>query len=75
MFARYHGFLALVATFPGWGLADYTSGAKEKRAESKNTVEIRQVGKDKVEVTVASGKPFPIVNAYAVLSIGGSAAR
>jgi hypothetical protein len=70
MLARCFALLALVATFPGWGLADATPGAKKKRAESKSTVEIRQVGKDKVEVTVTSAKPFPIVNAYAVLSIG-----
>jgi hypothetical protein len=70
MFARGFGLLALVATSLGWGLADSPAGAKEKRAGSKNTVEIRKVGKDKVEVTVTSDKPFPVVNAYPVLSIG-----
>jgi hypothetical protein len=70
MFTRGFGLLVLVATAPGWGLADSTSGAKEKRAGRKNTVEIRKVGKDKVEVKVTSEKRFPVVNAYPVLSIG-----
>jgi hypothetical protein len=70
MFARYFGFLALMVGFLGLGLADYSSAAQGKQAKAKNTVEIRQVGKEKVEVTVTSEKAFPIVNAYAVLSIG-----
>jgi hypothetical protein len=71
MLARCLGMVGLMAAFPCWGFADDTSVPKQKEPVTRdNKVEIRQVGKDKFEITVTSERPFPVVNAIAVLSIG-----
>jgi hypothetical protein len=69
MLARCVTLTALLAAFPCWGLADDTAIPKKKEPAG-NKVEIRQAGKDKVEVMLTSARNFPVVNAFAVLSIG-----
>ena len=69
MFARCLGMAALMAASSCWGFADDASVPKQK--ERDNKLEIRQVGKDRFEVTLTSERPFPVVNAIAVLSVGG----
>ncbi len=70
MLAKCLGLAALLAAFPCWGSADDPSIPKKKEPAA-NKVEIRQAGKEKVEVTLTSARKFPVVNAFAVLSIGG----
>jgi hypothetical protein len=71
MLAKSLGIVALLAAFPCGAWADDKPAAKKGEPdESKNTVEIRRVGKDKVDIKVTSKKAFPVVNAYPVLSIG-----